>query len=86
MMNVTLFGLAFLVFGFSLIYLALTNNKISIGVRICIGIIGVWLIPGAVQMLGFLLHSVFFSPFVWVPVAILAGYFVWTTLDRRKPF
>jgi hypothetical protein len=83
MQNLSLTGLAFLVFGFSLIFLAFSKVKMGWGTRIAVGLIGVALVPGAVSLTAAFLHPILFSPFFMVPVAICVGYYVWTQLRPK---
>ena len=80
MQNFSLTGLAFLVFGFALIFVAFSKDKMGWGTRITIGLIGLLLVPGAASMTALGLHRVLFSPFFMVPLAICVGYYVWTQI------
>ena len=85
-MRISLLGLAMLVFAFSLIFLAFSKVKMGWGTRIAIGLIGVLLIPGSLQLTAVFLHSIFGSPFVMVPVAVGVGYYVWTQLRPKHHY
>ena len=72
-----------LVFGFALICVALSKDKMGWGTRITIGLIGLILVPGAASMTALGLHRLLFSPFFMVPLAICVGYYVWTQVHPR---
>ncbi|MEA2552469.1 MAG: hypothetical protein QOJ65_645 [Fimbriimonadaceae bacterium] len=80
--DLSLSGLAILMFGFSMVFLALSKAKMALGTRIGIAVIGALIIPGAASLLGVFLHRIFFSPFVLVPIVVAVGVFVWYQLNR----
>ena len=83
MTRFSLLGVAMLIFAISLIFLACSRVKMGWGTRITIGLLGVLMIPGALQATAMFLHSFFGSPIVMVVLVGGAGYFVWTQLRPR---
>ena len=78
-------SIAMAIFGFSMVFLALSKTKMGLGTRIAIGLIGAWLIPTSLQLLGYVFHSIFTSPIVLLALAAAIGYFVYTLLNPKHP-